>query len=85
MSKQEKLYIRLLSRPKDFTFKELVSLLSNEGYHLVNSGKTSGSRVEFVHQFRGSIKMHKPHSRNYLLDYEVKNIIEKLEDNHEQK
>jgi len=45
MSKKEKLMARLLSKPKDFTFEELIVLLGCLGYTEVNIGKTSGSRV----------------------------------------
>jgi len=47
LSKKERLVERLLSRPKDFAFEELTTLLSKFGYGLMKSGKTSGSRVTF--------------------------------------
>jgi hypothetical protein len=39
MSKKEKLLRRLLSRPKDFTFNETVTLLGQPGYDLDNKEK----------------------------------------------
>lgn len=41
MSKQEKLIERFKTRPKDFTFEELITLLGYYGYYLDNKGKTS--------------------------------------------
>ena len=78
MGKKEKQIKRLKSRPKDFTFDEAVSLLSSLGYEKLNKGKTSGSSVSFE---RGNtrIYMHRPHPRNILLEYQIAEIINKLE------
>ena len=77
MGKKEKLIQRLLSVPKDLTFDEMQSLLEILGFEMSNKGKTSGSRVKFS---RGStiIILHKPHPRKELLEYQIKQIIEKL-------
>ena len=48
MSKIEKLLTRLYSKPKDFTYQELKTLLEQLGFIEYNKGKTSGSRVEFI-------------------------------------
>lgn len=79
MDKKEKLIQKLLSEPKDFTFDEAVTLLGYFSYTQNNKGKTSGSRVAFSNP-KTSVKiiMHKPHSRNVLLDYQVKQLIEQL-------
>lgn len=74
MSKQDKLIERFLSEPKDFTFNELVKLMSIFGYKLSNKGKTSGSRIIFFRKYSASILIHKPHQRNYLLIYQIKEI-----------
>ena len=80
MSRKEKLIKRLKSCPKDFTFDEAVALLSLLGYALDNKGKTSGSREKFVNSETGhKVLLHKPHPRNYFLDYQVKWLIEMLE------
>ena len=79
MSRKEKLIKRLLTRPKDFTFEELESLLSLLGYELRNKGKTSGSRVIFISDFHSPILLHKPHGRNNLLVSQVNSIIKMLE------
>ena len=61
MSKEEKLLLRFLFLPKDFTFYELVTLLSNLGFYEAKTGKTSGSRVRFKNKEGMVIKVHRPH------------------------
>ena len=77
LGKKEKLIKRLLSAPKDFTFDEMQTLLEILGFEMSNKGKTSGSRVKF---YKGNIIiiLHKPHPRKELLEYQIKQIIEKL-------
>lgn len=79
MSKFEKLKKRFLSKPKDFTFDELISLLSGLGFTLSNKGKTSGSAVEFC---KGNqiIRMHKPHPNKELKHYQIENIADYLKE-----
>jgi hypothetical protein len=48
VSTKEKLIKRFLALPKDFTFDELVKLLTALGFSISNKGKTSGSRVKFI-------------------------------------
>jgi len=55
------------------------TLLGLLGYELSNKGKTSGSRIIFIHPEYASIVMHKPHPRKELLHYQVKQIVELLE------
>jgi predicted RNA binding protein YcfA (HicA-like mRNA interferase family) len=78
MTKINKLQKRFLSNPKDFKWDELNVLLNGFGYKEYNSGKTSGSRVRFVHSEYGDIIMHKPHPRPELKSYQIKQIIEQL-------
>ena len=80
MSKKEKLIARLLSKPKDFTFEELIALLGYFGYHQDNPGKTSGSRVAFTNDEGDYIRLHKPHPKNILKEYQVKDIIDGLQE-----
>ena len=80
MSKKEKLARRLQSRPADFTFDELVTLLRSFGYSLETAGKTSGSRVIFINQDGDYIRLHKPHPRNILKLYQVDDIIVNLKE-----
>lgn len=80
MGKKEKLIKRLKSRPKDFTFDEAVTLLEYFNYEKSNKGKTSGSRVIFENKNNGTnILLHKPHPRKELLDYQVKQLMNSLE------
>lgn len=79
MSKNDKLVLKFLSKPKDFTFSELVKLLNYFGYEEVPKGKTAGSRRAFVHfSTQHIIRLHKPHPGTILKGYQVENIIESL-------
>ncbi len=79
MGKKEKLIKRLKSRPKDFTFEEAESLLGYLDYFRFDKGKTSGSRVIFKSDMHAPIMLHKPHPRKELLEYQIKHLIEILE------
>ncbi|MBQ8505977.1 MAG: type II toxin-antitoxin system HicA family toxin [Clostridia bacterium] len=79
MGQKEKLIERLKSRPKDFTFEEAETLLRYFGYQRSDKGRTSGSRVMFVCDDHPPILLHKPHPRKELLSYQVKQLIEALE------
>jgi hypothetical protein len=80
VSKDEKLLKRLLSRPKDFTYNEMRKLLSSFGYRESQAGKTSGSRVAFVHEgSRHIIRLRKPHPGNELKQYQIDQLIEELQ------
>ena len=80
MGKKEKLISRLKTYPKDFTFSEAETLLGYLSYQKKNKGKTSGSRVMFINTYTGSkILLHKPHPGNNLLNYQIKQLIEQLE------
>ena len=76
MSKHEKLVVRLKSRPKDFTFREVSALLAGFGYTLDQGG--SGSRVKFEHEQYASIYMHKPHPSPVLKPYQIDVVIDTL-------
>ena len=70
MSKKEKLIIKLQSKPKDFTYQEAKTLLELLGFYEFNKGKTSGSRVAFIHREKKlEIRIHKPHPNNILKRY----------------
>jgi len=75
MSKAKKLLARLLKRPNDFTFEELITLLGHFGYYETRSGKTSGSRVIFINSTQDYIRLHKPHPRNILKPYQINSLI----------
>jgi hypothetical protein len=77
MSKKDKLVIKLLSKPKDFTFDEMVSLLSYFGYDLKQGG--TGSSVKFIRKESNEvINFHKPHPNGVLKRYVLERVIEKL-------
>jgi predicted RNA binding protein YcfA (HicA-like mRNA interferase family) len=82
MSRKDKLLLRFLSRPRDFTFDETVKLLSEFGFREVRTGTTSGSRVRFKNDDYplNILKFHKPHPGNILKTYVLDMIIENLED-----
>jgi len=61
MGRLGKLIARLKSRPKDFTWKELVRLLEGLGYAEARAGKTGGSRRRFLHPTAPVVALHKPH------------------------
>jgi hypothetical protein len=61
MSRNEKLIQRLLAVPRDFTWDELIKVLSVFGYTEFKKGKTGGSRRKFVDHNNNIISLHKPH------------------------
>ena len=79
MGQKEKLIERLRASPKTFTFDDVESLLRYLGYSRSNKGRTSGSRICFTSEVHPPILMHKPHPRKELLEYQVKQLIEILE------
>ena len=79
LGQKEKLIEKLKSKPKDFTFEEAETLLRYLTYRRSNKGKTSGSRVMFISDEHPPILLHKPHPRKELLAYQIKQLIEILE------
>ncbi len=79
MGQKEKLIAKLKSLPKDMTFDEVTTLLGYFSYTLSHKGKTSGSRVIFISDKHPPITMRKPHPRKELLSYQVKQLVEILE------
>ncbi|MBM9501094.1 type II toxin-antitoxin system HicA family toxin [Leptospira sp. 201903071] len=79
MSKGEKLAQRFVGKPKDFSYDELRKLLSGFGYIEDNSGKSSGSRVAWIHsETKHIIRLHKPHPKNILKSYQINQILDEL-------
>jgi hypothetical protein len=74
MSRTEKLILRLLSQPKDFTYSELKTILTFLGYEEVQG---AGSRVCFRSKTH-KIKLHKPHPGNILKKYQIGLLIDEL-------
>ena len=80
MGQKEKLIARLRSIPRDFTFDEAETLLGYMTYRRCNKGKTSGSRVMFMSdQYQTKTVLHKTHPRKELPEYQVRQLIEQLE------
>lgn len=70
MGKHEKLIDKLLGKPKNFTYSELVTLLSGFGYIEEQRGRTSGSAVAFYNQkLNDKIMIHKPHPHKEVKRY----------------
>lgn len=80
MSKKDKLIQKLKSKPKDFTYEELKTLLNYLGFYEDNKGRTSGSRVEFIREGHKKIQLHKPHPRNVLKPYQIEILLNELEE-----
>lgn len=73
MSQKNKLIERLLTVPKDFTYNEAKTLLFSLGYEEDTKGKSSGSRVAFIHsETKVIFQLHKPHPGNTMKVYAVK-------------
>ena len=76
MSRFQKALDRLTSRPKDFTWKELETIMTHFGYDELKGG---GSRRKFVHgKTKAVVSLHEPHPRPILKAYAVDLIIEHL-------
>jgi len=78
MTKRDKLVRRFSSLPKDFTWQELVALLSGFGYRQMSGGRTGGSRVKFLHDNRPPIILHKPHPTTVLKRYQMEQVRDML-------
>lgn len=81
MGKIEKLIERLLSHPKDFTWDELVKILSHYGYEERKTSKTGGSRRKFINDTKNIISLHKPHPSNIVKTYALDIVIAQLRGN----
>ena len=80
MSKFKKILERLLSKPNDFTWDELIKVLNGFDYKQISAGKTGGSRIRFVHDIYPPIIMHKPHPKPILKRYQLDAIIDLLKE-----
>ncbi|CAN5860267.1 hypothetical protein BH24BAC1_BH24BAC1_41590 [soil metagenome] len=79
MSKIDKLIERLCTKPRDFTWEELLKILKARGFEEKPPGKTGGSRRRFVNpKTLQIITLHKPHPGNILKEYVLKTVIEEL-------
>jgi hypothetical protein len=72
---------RLKSNPKDFSWDELVTLMSSLDFIEMDKGKTGGSRRKFFNKDKKLIiNLHKPHPSSIIKSYAINQIIEKLEE-----
>lgn len=79
MSQKEKLIEKLKTLPNDFTFSDAETLLRYLEYMRLNKGKTSGSRVMFYREGFPPILLHRPHPQKELKQYQVRQLLEMLE------
>ena len=79
MGQKEKLIEKLKAKPRNFTFDDAARLLGFLNYTISNKGKTSGSRVMFTSPQHPPILLHKPHPCKELLEYQIKQLLEILE------
>ena len=79
MGRIEKKIERLKSKPRDFTWKELKSVMSHFDYQELKHGKTGGSRVKFFNKDQNSlIVLHRPHNPETLRGYQIDLVLTKL-------
>lgn len=79
MGTREKMLKKLYEDGKNFTFRDTVALFMALGYELSNKGKTSGSRVIFLHKDHAPVILHKPHPQKELKDYVVRQLRDYIE------
>jgi len=81
MSKKDKRMERLLSKPKDYTFDELRSLMLGLGFKEYSRGNTSGSAVRFYRESdQAAFDLDKPHPGNIIKGYLMKQLISVLKE-----
>ena len=78
MARRDKLIARLKTRPKDFTWEELVRVLEGVGYTEAKAGRTGGSRRRFVHPTAPAIALHRPHPGNIVKMYVIDDVLRVL-------
>jgi len=80
MSRIEKLVAELAKQPKDFTYSDLRRVLVHFGFEEDTGGKTSGSRIKFIHPGYPPIVLHKPHPSDRIKTYAIRDIIARLKE-----
>ena len=75
MSRIEKLLERILSKPNDFTWKEMKKVLKHFDY---SEKSGNGSRRKFINEEGKIITLHEPHPKKILKKYMIELIIEHL-------
>lgn len=76
MSKFEKALERLKKKPKDFTWKEMQTIMSHFGYDEIKGG---GSRRKFINQkTKVIVSLHEPHPNPEIKRYALEIVIDHL-------
>ena len=76
MSRHEKLLQRIASKPRDFTWAELRTLMASLGIQLT---KASGSARKFINPSTGGrFNIHEPHPSNILKLYQLRDAVDFL-------
>ena len=78
MSKVEKIIEKLKSKPKDFTWDEMIKVLNCFGFEQMAQGKTGGSRRKLMNGNKQIISLHEPHPQKVLKSYQLDIIIDFL-------
>lgn len=79
MTRREKLLLRFLSRPVDYTWDEMVTLMRRFGFEYISDG--GGSHGAFYNEERDLFikSAVKPHGgKSVVKDYQMKKFKEKL-------
>jgi hypothetical protein len=80
LSRLDKLITRFLTKPKDLTWDELVSVLGYYGYTEIPTGKTGGSRRKFSDLDKVIISLHKPHPKPIVKSYVIEQVLDHLKE-----
>jgi HicA toxin of bacterial toxin-antitoxin, len=76
VSKRDKLLKRLLSKPTDFTWEDLVTVMEGFDYELKTTG---GSGRKFIDpNTRATAFLHEPHPGKILKAYQIRDIVSHL-------
>lgn len=78
MTTSEKRLQRLLSVPVDMTWDEMVAFLADVGF--VEVSTKGGSYRTFVSAVGRKIYLHRPHPRNVVKRYAIRDVIAKLKE-----
>lgn len=81
MGRKEKLKAKLDTLPKNFTWDELVALMSHFGFKLLNAKRGSGRKFYSEDKDR-LVMFHEPHPENTMKRYvlaEVKQLLDEIE------
>jgi hypothetical protein len=78
VSQSSKKLDRLLTKPKDFSWDDLISVLKHFDFHQERTGKSGGSRRKFSNSSGITVSFHEPHPQPTLKRYQVDQLIEFL-------